>query len=510
MASEPSTIGEAAPPTAETSLPPLAGRGLAVVAALLVAAELATAGRYGYHRDELYFLVASKHLAWGYVDQPPLTPALAALARLAFGGSLLGLRLLPALAVGTLVLVGGLLARELGGGRGAQLLTAACVAGSAAVVAIGHLHGTTAYDLLFWGLALLLLARLARTGEARLWPLLGLVVGVGLENKATVLQLAGVGAVALLADRRGRRLLATPWLLAGIAVALALWAPYLAWQAGHGWPQLAIFADLRREDGGLGAGLAFVPLQAPMTSILLVPLWVAGLWWLLRDPEGRRWRPIAVAYLLLVAFYVVVGGKPYYAVGFYPALFAAGAVWLERRRGGAVPLRRLLPVVAVAIAVPLPLLLPVLPASTVDTVRAANEDAGETFAWPTYVRQVLAVRDSLPPAERDAAVAVTGNYGEAGALARYGGDWGRRASFSGHNSFWWWGPPSGDGGVVIVVGYEQARDVLEQRFRSVTLAGRLDNGHGVDNEEQGHPVWVCRGLHGTWRDTWIDWRHYSG
>jgi hypothetical protein len=247
-----------------------------------------------------------------------------------------------------------------------------------------------------------------------------------------------------------------------------------------------------------------------MTSILLVPLWVAGLWWLLRDPEGRRWRPIAVAYLLLVAFYVVVGGKPYYAVGFYPALFAAGAVWLERRRGGAVPLRRLLPVVAVAIAVPLPLLLPVLPASTIDTVRAVNEDAGETFAWPTYVRQILAVRDSLPPAERDAAVAVTGNYGEAGALARYGGDWGRRASFSGHNSFWWWGPPSGDGGVVIVVGYEQARDVLEQRFRSVTLAGRLDNGHGVANEEQGHPVWVCRSLRGTWRDTWIDWRHYSG
>ncbi|HEX6676487.1 MAG TPA: glycosyltransferase family 39 protein [Actinomycetes bacterium] len=510
MAPEPASTRRADPAAVRTGLPPLAWRGIAVVAALLVAVELATAGRYGYHRDELYFLVASKHLAWGYVDQPPLTPALAALARVAFGDSLVGLRLLPALAVGTVVLLGGLLARELGGGRGAQLLTAACVAATAAVVAIGHLHGTTAYDLLFWGLALLLLARLARKREAWLWPLLGLVVGVGLENKATVLQLAGVGALALLADRQGRRLLATPWLLAGIAVALALWAPYLAWQAGHGWPQLAIFADLRRQDGGLGSGLAFVPLQVPLTSIVLAPLWVAGLWWLLRDPRGRPWRPIAVAYLLLVGFYTVVGGKPYYAAGFYPALLAAGAVWLERRRGGAVPLRRLLPVVAVAVAVQLPLLLPVLPASTIGTVRAVNEDAGETYAWPTYVAQVLAVRDALPPAERDAAVAVTGNYGEAGALARYGGAWGRRASFSGHNSYWWWGAPSGDGSVVIVVGYEQARDVLEQRFRSVTLAGRLDNGHGVANEEQGHPVWVCRGLRGTWAGTWTDWRHYSG
>jgi len=508
------TTGEAARPAAESGLAPPAVRGLVVIAAVLVAVELAVAGRYGYHRDELYFLVASKHLAWGYVDQPPLTPALAAIARLAFGDSLLGLRLLPALAVGTVAVVGGMLAREFGGGRGAQLLAAACVAGSSIVVAVGHLHGTTAYDLLFWALALLLLARLIRTGDVRLWPLAGLTVGVGLENKATVLQLAGVGAVALVADRRGRRLLATPWLLAGAAVALALWAPYLAWQAGHGWPQLDIFADLREEDGGLGAGLAFAPLQALMTNPLLTPVWVAGLWWLLRDARARPWRPVAVAYLLLVAFYVVVGGKPYYAAGFYPALFAAGAVWLERRRqrrgSQGVPLRRLLPAVALAAVVPLPLLLPVLPVSTIAAVRTVNEDAGETFAWPTYAAQVLAVRDALPPAERDAAVAVTGNYGEAGALARYGGIWGRRASFSGHNSFWWWGPPAGSGGVVIVVGYEQARDLLEQRFRSVTLAGRLDNGHGVDNEEQGQPVWVCRGLRGTWAEVWPAWRHYDG
>jgi Dolichyl-phosphate-mannose-protein mannosyltransferase len=494
--------------------PPLATRGLLGVAAVLVALLLAVAGRYGYHRDELYFLVASRHLAWGYVDQPPLTPALAGLARLLYGDALLGLRLLPALAVGALVVVTGLLARELGGGRAAQVLAAACVAASGVTLGTGHLHSTTTYDLLAWAVGLWLLARLLGTGERRLWLPIGLVTGVGLLNKATMAQLAAAVLVSLLADRHARRLLASGWLLAGAAVAALLWAPYLAWQAGHGWPQLAVFADLRATDGSLGAGLAFLPLQLLVTNPLLAPVWVVGLVALLRDGWARPWRPLAVAWLVFVGFYTVVGGKPYYAFGLYPVLFAAGAARLARRhqqRGrDGLPLRRLLPAVAVAAALPLPLLLPVLPASTLRTVAKVNYDAGETFAWPTYAAQVLGVRDGLPPAERAAAIAVTANYGEAGALARYGGAWGRTAVFSGHNSAWWWGPPSGDGRVVLVVGYEQGRAFLQQRFRSVTLAARLDNRRGVPNEEQGQPVWVCRGLVGTWAGTWRGWRHYSG
>jgi 4-amino-4-deoxy-L-arabinose transferase-like glycosyltransferase len=494
--------------------PPLAVGGLLGVAAVLVALLLAVAGRYGYHRDELYFLAASRHLAWGYVDQPPLTPALAGLARLLFGDWLPGLRLLPAIAAGTLVVVTGLLARELGGGRAAQLLAAACVAGSGVTLATGHLHSTTTYDVLAWAVGLLLVVRLLGTGDRRLWLPLGLVAGVGLLNKASVVQLAGAVLLGMLADRQARRLLASRWLPAGAAVALLLWAPYLAWQAGHGWPQLEVFADLRAEDGGLGAGLAFPPFQLLMTNPLLTPLWVAGLLALLRAGWARPWRPLAVAYLVVVGFYTVVGGKPYYAFGFYPLLFAGGAVWLARRRerrgAGGLPLRRLLPAVAAAAALTVPLLLPVLPPSTLDVVTAVYEDAGETFAWPTYAAQVLAVRDGLPPDERAAAVAVTGNYGEAGALARYGGAWGRDAVFSGHNSAWWWGPPRGDGRVVIVVGGAQGGELLRQRFRSVTLAARLDNGQGVDNEEQGQPIWVCRDLVGTWADTWRGWRHYSG
>jgi 4-amino-4-deoxy-L-arabinose transferase-like glycosyltransferase len=514
---------------ATTARPPLATAGLLGVAAVLVVLLLAVAGRYGYHRDELYFLVAARHLAWGYVDQPPLTPALAGLARLLFGDWLPGLRLLPALAVGALVVVTGLITRELGGGRAAQVLAAACVAASGVTLAVGHLHSTTTYDVLVWAVGLLLLVRLLGTGERRLWLPIGLVAGIGLLNKATVAQLAGVVLLGMLVDRDARRLLASRWLAFGAAVAVALWAPYLAWQAGHGWPQLAIFADLRATDGGLGAGLAFPPFQLLMTNPLLAPLWIAGLVALLRRGWARPWRPLAVAYLVFVGFYTLVGGKPYYAFGFYPVLFAAGAVWLARRReqrgpegsgepqGGApagwggLPLRRLLWAVILVAALPLPLVLPVLPASSLRVVSKINDEGGgETFAWPTYVAQVLRVRDRLPPAERASVVAVTSNYGEAGALARYGGAWGREAVYSGHNSFWWWGPPRGDGRVVIVVGYDQDRAFLQRQFRSVTLAGRLDNGQGIGNEEQGHPIWVCRDLHGSWAASWRDWRHYSG
>jgi hypothetical protein len=497
---------------ATTARPPPATAGLLGVAAVLVVLLLAVAGRYGYHRDELYFLVAARHLAWGYVDQPPLTPALAWLARLLFGDWLPGLRLLPALAVGALVVVTGLITRELGGGRAAQVLAAACVAASGVTLAVGHLHSTTTYDVLVWAVGLLLLVRLLGTGERRLWLPIGLVAGIGLLNKATVAQLAGVVLLGMLVDRDARRLLASRWLALGAAVAVALWAPYLAWQAGHGWPQLAIFADLRATDGGLGAGLAFPPFQLLMTNPLLAPLWIAGLVALLRRGWACPWRPLAVAYLVFVGFYTLVGGKPYYAFGFYPVLFAAGAVWLARRREPrGLPLRRLLWAVALVAALPLPLVLPVLPASSLRVVSRINDEGGgETFAWPTYVAQVLRVRDRLPPAERASVVAVTSNYGEAGALARYGGAWGRQAVYSGHNSFWWWGPPRGDGRVVIVVGYDQDRAFLQRQFRSVTLAGRLDNGQGIGNEEQGHPIWVCRDLHGSWAASWRDWRHYSG
>jgi 4-amino-4-deoxy-L-arabinose transferase-like glycosyltransferase len=498
---------------------PVAWAGLLGIGALLTALLIAVAGRYGYHRDELYFLAAADHLAWGYVDQPPLTPALAWLGRALFGDSLTGLRLVSALAMGAVVVLTGLIARELGGSRAVQLLAGACIAGCGVTLAVGHLLSTATFDVLLWTVVLFPLVRLLRTREPRLWLVVGAAAGVGLLNKVSVLQLAGTGLLGMLTSREGRGLLATRWFAGGVAIALALWAPYLAWQAGHGWPQLEIFADLREEDGGLVSGLLFLPLQLPMTNPLLAPIWIVGVVALLRDPRLRPWRPLAIGFLLFVAFYVVVGGKPYYAFGWYPVLFGAGLIRLERWRGdrGQGQLRpvRHLAYVAVAALIPVPLLLPILPASAIPVTSAVNEDTAETFAWPAYVEQIEAVVAGLTPAERAGVVVVTGNYGEAGALERFAGPELRDRVYSGHNSYWFWGPPSGDGEVVVVVGYNRARDWLAQRFDSVTLATRLDNaalndGEAVDNEEQGQPVWIARGLREPWATGWLGWRHYDG
>jgi hypothetical protein len=491
----------------------VAWRGLLAIAAALIAIEMSVSNRYGYHRDELYFLAASRHLAWGYVDEPPLTVALAGLARVIVGGSLVGLRLLPAMAVATAATLTGLIARELSpaaGSRAAQIVAAACFAGSSAALALGHVLATATVDLVFWAALLLGLVRLARTRNTRLWPAIGVIAGVGMLNKTTVFQLAGACLAGLAADRRSRALLATPGFALAAAIAGLIASPYLIWQAQHGWPQLAIFADLWRRDGGLGPGLAFVPLQPMVTNPLLAPVWLIGLRWLLFSSDGRRWRPVATAFLALVAFYALVGGKPYYVYGFYPVLFAAGAARLVARSAAVsrpLRLRRVLSAIGLVAGLPLPLLLPVLPPATLPWTSRVNADAGETFAWPAYVRQIEQVRDQLPPAERAAAIIVTANYGEASALAWLGAPDVAAATFSGHNSFWFFGRPPSGRATVIVIGYQ--RSWLAARFGSVTMARRLDNGAGIRNEEQGTPVWICRGLHGSWPTTWIDWRHYG-
>jgi hypothetical protein len=239
-------------------------------------------------------------------------------------------------------------------------------------------------------------------------------------------------------------------------------------------------------------------------------VWVVGLVALLRWPELRPWRPLAVAWLLLVGFYTLVGGKPYYAAGLYPVLYAAGwlrvAAWRAARGRPARP-RLVLAAVALAALAPVPLLLPVVPVSAVDVVGQVNEDSLETIGWPRYVAQIEAARAALPAADQAEVVVVTGNYGEAGAVARFAGPWADGRVFSGHNSWWFWGPPPGDGRVVLVVGEDPAW--LAGRFASVTLAGRLDNGLGLDNEEQGQSVWLARDLRGGWAD-WRAWRHYDG
>src|SRR4051794_27005222 len=311
-------------PSPVVAHPRLALRPLTGLAGAVVVLLVALADRYGPHRDELYFVRAGREAAFGYVDQPPLTPLLAAALDALAPGSLVALRVPAALAAGGVVLLTGLLAREFGGGRAAQLLAAAAMAVSAVLLVVGHMLSTTTIDVLAWTALSWLLVRALRDGGP-VWLAAGAVAGGGLLNKLqpgflVAAVLAGVLVVGPRPALRSR----WPWL--GGALALAVWSPNLVWQAAHGWPQLELARAIAAGSSGTSEPwYLFLPFQLVLVSPLLVPVWAVGWWRLARDPALRLWRAFAVASAVLAVVFLATGGKPYYLAGLYPVLLAAGA-----------------------------------------------------------------------------------------------------------------------------------------------------------------------------------------
>ena len=460
-------------------------------------------GGYGYHRDELYFVEAGRHLAWAYADQGPLTPLLAHLMNALSPGSLTALRLPSALMTAGTVLVTGLTASELGASRRAQLIGASCAAVASVVLVVGHLLSTSTFDLLAWAVLTWLVARVIRSGDQRLWLLAGAVTGVALLNKpliAFLLVALGVGIVV--AGPWG--LLRSGWLWAGVVLAALLWSPWLIWQAQHGWPQLDVSSSIAA--GGSASSQprwALLPFQFLLVSPVLAPVWIAGLLALLRRESLRRFRLFAVAWLFLVAVFLATGGKPYYLAGMFPVLLAAGGIqvdgWLER---GAVRRRAALlwSMVALSGLVSAFIALPLLPAGDAGPVIAVNGDVGETVGWPELTRTVAAVYHRAGPGS----VIFTANYGEAGAIDRYGPALGLPLAYSGHNAFAYWGPPPNRPGPVVTVGLDPSQ---LSHFRSCRLAARIQNAPDVDNDERGEPVEMCAGPRETWSQIWPKLRH---
>ncbi|HEY3263094.1 MAG TPA: glycosyltransferase family 39 protein [Pseudonocardiaceae bacterium] len=365
---------------------------IAVIAGVLASVHVAFSGGYGYHRDELYFVRAGRELDWGYPDQPPLTPLLARLVTELFGDSLVALRLLSALSVGVVVVLTALLAREFGGGRGPQLLAGAAMAVSTYLTAVGHLMSTATFDLLAWTALSWLIVRALRTGGPS-WLAVGVVAAIGLQNKVLVGFLLGGLLVGLLLVGP-RAALRSPWpWLAGV-IALLAWAPFLVWQTAHGWPQLDVATSIAAGSSGTSEPwYLFIPFQLVLISPVLVPVWVAGLVRLLRDPQLRLYRAFAVAYAALAILFLLTGGKPYYLCGLYPVLLAAGAEpalrWVGR---GATRLRSALLAAALvtSAAVSAVLFLPIVPVESLAATPIVdiNHDAGETVGWRPFAETI--------------------------------------------------------------------------------------------------------------------------
>jgi 4-amino-4-deoxy-L-arabinose transferase-like glycosyltransferase len=510
--------GESARGAAETGVLAPFDRRVIGVGGIVFAVLMALSTRYGFHRDELYFLACAQHLQASYVDQPVLTPLMAWLSLKLFGVSLAGLRLWPALAAWATVVVSGLTAREFGGGRRAQLLAAFATATMPALLAIDHLAGPTAFDVLAWAGLALVVARIGRTADCRWWLAGGVVLGLGLANKHSV----GLFALALAAGALlsgGRRLVLNRWFAAGAAIAAAFAIPDIWWQAQHQWATVAMTRALNAENGGVGNIGNWVVGQFLMTAVAMAWVWLAGLRFLWRSPGGRPpglalWRGLAWAYgLLFVFFALTAGAKIYYLAGAYVFLLAAGAVAIDQRIAAQpARLRRIVPATALTTAAALPLVLPVLPADAIGWTYSVNAVPGESLGWPQLVHAVRTAWDGLPPGQRADAVIFTSNYGEAGAIDELGT--GLPAAVSGDNTFWWWGPGNPRAITVVAVapgpvdgtGYA---GYLRQFFSTVRVAATLSNPDGIRNQEWGGHVFVCAHPRLPWPQLWPRLRHYG-
>ena len=478
-----------------------------LVSGLMVAALLAVSGAYGFHRDELYFIVAGRHPAFGYPDQPPLTPLLSAASVALLGLSPTAVRVLPALAMGLVVVLTALMARDLRGSRRAQLLAAVTVALSG-YLAAGHFDATATYDLLFWAVILWLVVRLLAGGDRRLWLAVGVVAGIGLQNKDTLLLLLAGLLVGLVLARRWD-VLRSPWAWAAAGIALLIWAPNLAWQATHGWPQLTMAHVIAGDAAANRAQL--LPVLWLFAGPLLFALTLVGWAWMQLAKAAAAWRAIAFAAVVVLVLVVASGGKGYYAFGVAPPFMAAGALLLDRWLArGRRRLRAVSFIAAAALsgALVVYLTLPVLPLATFasTSLPAQIPTSAEQIGWPQLVAQVQQVVAALPAGERAHAVILTDNYGEAAALELLGE--GLPPVYSGHNGFWYWGPPPADRTVVVHVGDWAAAD-WSPFFTGCHTVAHIDNGLGVENQEQGQAISVCSGLREPWTAIWPRLRHLS-
>jgi 4-amino-4-deoxy-L-arabinose transferase-like glycosyltransferase len=470
-------------------LPPVAWRRVWPPTVVVLVLLSAFSNGYGFHRDELYFAMLKP--AWGYVDQPPLTPLVAhGLASLYDGGPWL-LRVPATICAAACLVVTTLIARELGGGAKAQAWTAWGMATTSAVLLLGHVLLTSAPDLVAWPLVSLCVLRAELRDRPRWWLVAGFVAGVATYNKLLVVVLLA-GIAAGLAIVGPRRRLTSPWVWGGAGLTVLVGLPNVVYQLAHDLPQLRMGRALAA-DNAADVRTSMWVLLVVLLGPPLVVIWVAGLRALWRD---ERVRFFVVVFVVVLLFTFVSGAQPHYPVFILPVLFAAGVVAMEHR------LARVWAVLfAVNGAVSVVLGLPVIPVSSVGAtpVPDVNMLAQDSIGWPAYARQMTAPYDGLPDASR--AVIVTSNYGEAGAVAHYRPD---VPVFSAHNALFDQARPPDATTTVVFVGGEYG---YARRFFTCHVVDRLDDGVGVDNEEQGEPVAVCTRPRASWPVLWDRLHH---
>lgn len=476
---------------------------LALLTGLAILLHVLAIRNYGFFRDELYYMACGRHLAWGYVDQPPLVAAIAWISHRVFGNSLAAIRVFPALAGAAAVCLTGLFARELGGSRFAQFLAATAVLVAPACLAFTGFYSMNAFEPLFWLGCAWVAVRIARGRSSRLWILFGAIAGVGIENKHTMIVFGFALLCGLILSGQAR-LLKSRWFWLGGGVAFLIFLPNLVWEIAHGFPQIEVVRNAQKfKNEQIGPGV-FLFDQALFVQPLTYVLCLMGMAWVFLEREGKRFAFLVWTYAVILVVFIALDGKSYYVVPVYPVMIALGAVafarWVRKPafRGAFVALVLIGGLIALPLGLPiLPVnvflrYLKVVPYGTVKTERDATvalpQLYADMFGWKNLAEQVAAVYNALPANERPGCAIAAGNYGEAGAIDYYGPALGLPAAISGHNSYYDWGPRNYTGECVILFGERSGE--LSQYFREVQRVGTVSNPHGMPSERN-VPIYLC-------------------
>ena len=480
-------------------------------------------GAYGYFRDELYYIACSKHLAWGYVDQPPLSVFFLALNRAVLGDSLFALRFLPSVCGAVFVYVTGLIAAEMGGNRFSQALAAFTAAITPVFLSIFNFYSMNSFDLLFCALALFVVLRIITSGNEKLWIVFGLVVGLGLENKwSLVFVCAGLGAGLLLSPHR--RHLLSKWFWLGAVIAVLLNVPHLLWQVQNGWPTLEFIRNATAHKNLRTSPLEFFRDLTNIMNPFNIVIWLGGLLGLLFSLKLRSFRFLGIAFAAMTAIFLVQNGKPYYIAPFFPVLFGAGAVAIEEATSNRFKAARpiLVGVLSIGGLIAAPFALPFLPLQTYiryadflgqkphseerDRPGRLSQHYSDMFGWKEMAETVAGVYARLPEADKSRCGIFADNYGEAGAIDFFGAKLGLPNAISGHNNYWIWGPGKTTGDVMIIIGGELQE---HQAFYN----GACRQEAVIQNEyarsfETDLPVFVCRQLKESPATVWPRVKHF--
>lgn len=481
--------------------------------------------QYGYFGDELYYMAAGEHLDWGFAEGSPLTPAIANLSRWLLGDSLFAIRLFPAIAGACTVVLTGLIARELGGGRLAQVIS-----GIAVILAPGYLFLQTvltmnAFEPLLWAICAYLTLRILKTERLSLWSVAGVVAGIGLMNKFSIFFFIISLLLGILLTP-ARRLLFNRWVIIGGILALGICAPTILWQINHHWPFLEHQreSNLYEKKGLLQSAIDLIGQQIILTNPGAVPIWVCGLYYYLFTRSGKPYRALGWSYIIILSWFLLFEGRFYYLLPIYPMLLAAGAVFLEPRLQH-YPAWKYSTLIALIVSgiVLMPISLPILPLESL--IRYSNtvyrpptlskfdqENATQApwhfrlmLGWEDTVAQVAQAYQKLSPRDRVECAILTWSYSNAGAIDFFGPAYHLPKAISGHTGYYFWGPRDYSGNVVLSLGGDLT--FLRQTFDSVELVASITSDKIIGLKKT-LPLYLCKGIKRPLSESWPAFKFY--